>query len=431
MSTTLETDICILGGGIAGLWLNARLQQLGYSTLLIERGALGGGQSSKSQGIIHGGTKYALHGKLSLAAEAIGDMPERWRACLDGTGELDLTGVRLLSEHHYLWSPGSLLSNMAGFFASKALRGRVDTVKGSERPDVFDNPAFKGKVYRLAELVLDVPDAIRRLAELSGNSLVVDPSPHVESRPDGSIEGIAIHDYLIKAQRYVLTAGEGNEGLLNSWGVDQPAMQRRPLQMVLVKGANLPMEHVQASVTGWPAAGCGGGAGDDLLHGDGLILSGPDRLDIHSSRNVPGAAGGADSAHLAGSQGEAPGVKGLPQRHARGIGPVPGQLHHFGLLPRQTQGGGQPGLARRAVDDDVAVPGRLLRRHEVQTEPASQLGASRVGVHHLRDGWHFYLALRLIDIAVQFRGNYNGIWPAFNHHLRHSGFCASQERVGR
>ena len=80
MSTTLETDICILGGGIAGLWLNARLRQLGYSTLLVERGALGGGQSVKSQGIIHGGTKYALNGKLSSAAEAIAGMPERWRA---------------------------------------------------------------------------------------------------------------------------------------------------------------------------------------------------------------------------------------------------------------------------------------------------------------------------------------------------------------
>lgn len=41
MSNCLETDICILGGGIAGLWLNARLRSEGYSTLLVERGALG------------------------------------------------------------------------------------------------------------------------------------------------------------------------------------------------------------------------------------------------------------------------------------------------------------------------------------------------------------------------------------------------------
>lgn len=240
MSTTLETDICILGGGIAGLWLNARLRAMGYSTLLVERGALGGGQSGKSQGIIHGGTKYALHGKLTQAAEAISGMPERWRACLTGQGEIDLAGVRVLSEHHYLWSPGSLISNLAGFFASKALRGRVDAVKGRDLPEVFANPAFKGKVYRLAELVIDVPDTVRRLSELAGDSLLADSAPQVERREDGSIDSIRVNGRRIKAQRYVLTAGEGNEGLLRDWGVSQPSMQRRPLQMVLVKGAKLP-----------------------------------------------------------------------------------------------------------------------------------------------------------------------------------------------
>ena len=238
MSTPLHTDICILGGGIAGLWLNARLRQQGYSTLLVEPHALGGGQSSKSQGIIHGGTKYALHGKLTTAAEAIAGMPDRWRACLAGSGELDLRAVRVLSAHHYLWSPGNLISNLAGFFASKALRGRVDSVKGSELPAVFANPAFKGKVYRLSELVLDVPDVVRRLAELGGDSLISGPV-----RIAGGSEGVTavqVGDQPIIARRYVLTAGEGNEALLQGAGILQPAMQRRPLQMVLVKGPNLP-----------------------------------------------------------------------------------------------------------------------------------------------------------------------------------------------
>jgi glycerol-3-phosphate dehydrogenase len=240
METILETDICILGGGIAGLWLNARLRSEGYSTLLVERQTLGGGQSSKSQGIIHGGTKYALQGKLTGAAEAISGMPERWRKCLAGEGELDLSGARLLSEHHYLWSPGSLIGNLAGFFASKALRGRVDSVRGNELPAVFANPRFKGKVYRLAELVLDVPDVIRRLAELAEGTLVQHPEPRIERHADGSIAQIRLGDTLIRARRYVLTAGEGNEALLRDWGVAQPAMQRRPLQMVLVKTPGLP-----------------------------------------------------------------------------------------------------------------------------------------------------------------------------------------------
>ena len=187
MSTTLDTDICIIGGGIAGLWLNARLRQAGYQSLLVERGALGGGQSVKSQGIIHGGIKYALGGKLNAATEAIAGMPERWRSCLAGDGELDLRGVRVLSEHHYLWSPGSLISNLAGFFASKALRGRVEQVKGKALPKVFNDPAFRGKVYQLGELVLDVPSAITRLAELSGDGLIADSSPHVLRADDGSL----------------------------------------------------------------------------------------------------------------------------------------------------------------------------------------------------------------------------------------------------
>ncbi len=240
MSTTLDTDICILGGGIAGLWLNARLRQAGYHTLLVERGALGGGQSVKSQGIIHGGIKDALGGKLNAATEAIAGMPERWRSCLAGQGELDLRGVRVLSEHHYLWSPGSLISNLAGFFASKALRGRVDQVKGKALPKVFNDPAFRGKVYQLGELVLDVPAAIERLAELSGDGLIADSSPHLLRADDGSISGVQLHGATIRAQRYVLTAGEGTDALMQEWGESEPAMQRRPLQMVLVKGPQLP-----------------------------------------------------------------------------------------------------------------------------------------------------------------------------------------------
>ncbi|TVP87276.1 MAG: FAD-dependent oxidoreductase [Pseudomonadaceae bacterium] len=240
MSTLLETDICILGGGIAGLWLNARLRQQGYSTLLLETATLGGGQSIKSQGIIHGGTKYALHGKLTTAAEAIAAMPKRWRDCLEGTGEIDLTSVRLLSPYHYLWSPGGLVSNMAGFFASKALRGRVDAVKGETLPPVFQSPRFKGKVYRLAELVLDVPSVIQRLSELADDSLIAADSISIERDADNQIACVRTGDLTIKAQRYVLTGGEGNQALQAAWGVEQPAMQRRPLQMVLVKGAQLP-----------------------------------------------------------------------------------------------------------------------------------------------------------------------------------------------
>ena len=239
MPSELSTDVVIVGAGVAGLWLNARLRRQGFSTLLVECATLGGGQSIKSQGIIHGGAKYALHGTLTGASEAIAEMPRRWREALQGSGELDLGGVRLLSEAHYLWSPGTLAGNLSSFFASKAVRGRVDPVKGEQLPLALQNPAFKGKVYRLAELVVDVPSLIHRLAELGGDSLLAAERIAPWRDPQGQWLGLRVDGYSIRAQRVVLAAGAGTEALLAELGLQQPAMQRRPLHMILAKGASL------------------------------------------------------------------------------------------------------------------------------------------------------------------------------------------------
>ena len=238
MSQVLSTDVLIVGGGVAGLWLAARLRSQGYSTLLVESASLGGGQSVKSQGIIHGGAKYALHGALTGASEAIADMPRRWREALAGNGELDLRPVRLLSDAHYLWSPGSLAGNITSFFASKAVRGRVDQVKGDALPPALQHPKFKGKVYRLAELVLDVPSLIQRLADLAGDGLLAGHA--IEPLREGDeLAGLVVDGRAIRAQRIVLSAGAGNEALLQALGIQQPGMQRRPLHMVMVKAPSL------------------------------------------------------------------------------------------------------------------------------------------------------------------------------------------------
>lgn len=233
-----STDILILGGGIAGLWLNARLRRLGYASLVLESSYLGGGQTVKSQGIIHGGTKYALQGILTGSSEAIAEMPKRWRAALQGAGELDLSGVRVLSEAHYLWSPGSLASNLTSFFASKAMRGRVTATAGKDLPLPLQNPAFKGRVYALDELVLDVPSLIQRLVQLGGDSLI--QAQHLEPfYQDQQLSGVVVEGQVIQAQRIVLCAGAGNADLLDQLALTQPHMQTRPLHMVLVKAPSL------------------------------------------------------------------------------------------------------------------------------------------------------------------------------------------------
>ncbi|MGG2395600.1 NAD(P)/FAD-dependent oxidoreductase [Pseudomonas sp. SH1-B] len=238
MSQSLSTDVLIVGGGVAGLWLNARLRRQGFATVLVESAELGGGQSLKSQGIIHGGAKYALHGALTGASEAIADMPRRWREALAGNGEVDLSGVRVLSDAHYLWSPGTLAGNLTSFFASKAVRGRVDQVKGEQLPPALQHPKFKGKVYRLAELVLDVPSLITRLSELAGDGLLA--AERIEPlRDNGELRGLIVDGREIRAQRVVFSAGAGNAELLAALGIEQPAQQLRPLHMVLAKGPAL------------------------------------------------------------------------------------------------------------------------------------------------------------------------------------------------
>ncbi|WP_024698006.1 NAD(P)/FAD-dependent oxidoreductase [Pseudomonas avellanae] len=280
MPSVISTDVLIVGAGVAGLWLNARLRRQGFSTVLVESASLGGGQSLKSQGIIHGGAKYALHGALSGASEAIADMPRRWREALDGKGELDLSGVRLLSEAHYLWSPGTIAGNLTSFFASKAVRGRVDQVKGEQLPPALQNPKFKGKVYRLAELVVDVPSLIKRLAELAEDSLLAGQKIEPLYQADELI-GLRVNGRDIHAQRIVLSAGGGNADLLNALGVSQPQMQRRPLHMVLVKGPTLKplFAHClgggpkpRITVTTHPAADgqCVWYLGGDLAEADGV-----------------------------------------------------------------------------------------------------------------------------------------------------------------
>src|SRR5580700_5954967 len=117
MKNTIKTDILIVGGGIAGLWLLNLLKKRGFSVVLLESDALGSGQTGKSQGIIHGGMKYALQGILTPAAKAMSHMPTVWKQCLEGHGEINLSQVPILSSKQYLWSTASLGSKLASFVA--------------------------------------------------------------------------------------------------------------------------------------------------------------------------------------------------------------------------------------------------------------------------------------------------------------------------
>ncbi len=240
MTASISVDVVIFGGGIAGLWTLARLRQAGYSTVLLESGALGGVQTIAAQGIIHGGAKYALTGAVSDATQAIGDMPQRWRDCLAGKGELDLSRVRVLTQHQHLWSTEGIGSRMTGFFASKLMRSRMSGVEGADRPKLFQSTAFRGSVYRLEEPVLDLLSLVAELVRQYGDACFAVQPEMVQLDPatPGSLKiETPTGSLMLQARQLVLAAGAGNEAVLKKLGRKTPQMQRRPLHMLMARGS--------------------------------------------------------------------------------------------------------------------------------------------------------------------------------------------------
>ncbi|WP_020210055.1 NAD(P)/FAD-dependent oxidoreductase [Gilvimarinus chinensis] len=235
--TYINLDVAVIGGGIAGLWLLDRLRQSGYCTALLSKGPLGTEQTVASQGMIHGGVKYTLTGTLSGASEAIADMPAHWRACLAGDGDVDLRNTKILSDHFYMWS-SSTLGKLTSFFASRALRGRVEKVAKSDRPALFDNPAFSGSLYKLVDMVVDVPSLVANLADNNAGHIFQLNAEHQWRRKSKVAELQLGNGTVIRARQFIFTAGKGNQALLQALEADKPEQQIRPLRQLVVRHNN-------------------------------------------------------------------------------------------------------------------------------------------------------------------------------------------------
>jgi glycerol-3-phosphate dehydrogenase len=249
-SRTIEPDVLIVGGGIAGLWLLDALIERGYSAVLVESGGLGGGQTIASQGIIHGGVKYTLAGLFSASADAIAEMPVIWCDCLAGRRSPDLSTAPLRANHCHLWRTDDLASRLGSLGAQHALRVKPVRLDRSQRPEALRG--CPGSVMRLDEQVID-PAAVaacflaRHRARIvagdvlgDGGSIDVGEAGRVRAvilrhtdRDGGGDRGAEL---TIVARRVLLTAGAGNAALRVRIGLSEQAMQRRPLHMVMARG---------------------------------------------------------------------------------------------------------------------------------------------------------------------------------------------------
>ncbi|MDE0193822.1 MAG: FAD-dependent oxidoreductase [Gammaproteobacteria bacterium] len=194
---SLSVDAAIVGGGISGLWIANLLIQRGLSVVVCEPRGIGGVQTLASQGIVHGGTKYGLDGTAPLAG-ALKQMPDRWRACLGGIGELDLRGVGVLAE-------------------------QIDFRLGDETVEV-------------ADFVLDVPSLVRRLARpITTRTVATTVLPDSMVGDGRGVKRIELDACTIRARVYVLAAGAGNATLAEQAGFSHARLRHRPLRQTIVR----------------------------------------------------------------------------------------------------------------------------------------------------------------------------------------------------
>jgi glycerol-3-phosphate dehydrogenase len=240
MTNSIKTDIVVIGGGISGLWLLNAFKQRGFNSLLLEKQALGSAQTIASQGMIHGGIKYALGGFTTPASENIATMPENWRLCLSGSGSMDLRQVDVLSDEYYLFSDGSLSSKVTAFLGSKSIRSRVTPLDRQHYPAPFSSSGFKGWLYRLQDIVINTSSLLAALQELADRH-TFRSTARLVCNEQNQVEYVKLdNDITIKAGLYVLAAGAGNEDLLGHCRFNSIEMQTRPLHQVMLCAGDLP-----------------------------------------------------------------------------------------------------------------------------------------------------------------------------------------------
>src|SRR6185436_12746080 len=69
--TTSHFDLIVIGAGINGAGMARDAAMRGLRVLLLDKGDIGGGTSSWSTRLIHGGLRYLEHGELRLVRESL------------------------------------------------------------------------------------------------------------------------------------------------------------------------------------------------------------------------------------------------------------------------------------------------------------------------------------------------------------------------
>lgn len=226
-------DIVIFGAGIAGLWAFHALKRLGYDVLLLEKNAIGKGQTIAAQGIIHSGLKFTLAGKINPLAARISKMPDIWRACLNGEGPVDLRGVKINTPSQSLLIPAGFMGGITNIITQKTFGDRVKKLSPDSWPADLKKSGFSGSIIAMAEMVLDVPSILQTLAK---------PYQECIRHYDGAEPFAFLKNHGISPKKIIFTTAADNARIAAAHQHDKGLqVQHRPLMQAMMIPAPFPL----------------------------------------------------------------------------------------------------------------------------------------------------------------------------------------------
>lgn len=231
----------IIGAGVAGLWLLNLLKASGYSALLLENARIGGGQTVASQGIIHGGLKYALDGVIGDATRALSEMPDRWRQALRGEGAVNLSMAQVNAPYGHFWADG-LSGSLFGKLSASLLSSAAIRLNQQDWPVALRAGGGRRQVWQVSEPIVDVPSLLRALTMPVLDKIIKIAPDGLNVAPGAvDIEADDGRRAQIHCRRLFATAGVGNEALLHRLSMPSYQPQWRPLHMLMAKGSLPPL----------------------------------------------------------------------------------------------------------------------------------------------------------------------------------------------
>lgn len=159
MSQEIQTEIAVIGGGCAGLWLSHDLARRGYPCVLIESGGLAAFASQKNQSWLHSGALYAVIASEINREFIQPGLAQTARECLRGYSKLARfarrhcrRAISVRSECMFLFDDEEHAETARLFLKQVGLEPRV-----CDSSLHVIEPALTGTMARVGLITKDVP----------------------------------------------------------------------------------------------------------------------------------------------------------------------------------------------------------------------------------------------------------------------------------